>query len=370
MIDQINREIIVSRFSNNIKLSYEIISNKKVLPSSYDIGIAFPQGKRVFVWFTIFQNKNVCCVLELNRSNTIGENVYFVNTYIPKDFELGTIVSAVLLENNLESESLKQIFLIDNMYSYKGIPICINYTPSYYKSKINLISNFLKQTDIESNKTSDIYFSVPVMWKHDHTNCKIDYFPKNLSIGYTIKCIQYMASTEILPLINIYFNKKPIRNTASFSNVTQFEYEQEIVPSYRLCTDRPVYKSKSFFWVKANISYDVYYLYAKQYKAGGTEKCLYAYAFVPNIKTSILLNSIFRKIKENTNLDYAEDSDSEDDFQDIREDKYVDLQTVVLMECEFNKIFKKWTPIRQIHSSRNEFQMVPYLDQLIVKKHI
>ena len=49
------------------------------------------------------------------------------------------------------------------------------------------------------------------------------------------------------------------------------------------------------------------------------------------------MNSLFRKIRENDNLDYIEESDDEDDFQNIDEDKYVDVNKVLYMECIFNK---------------------------------
>jgi hypothetical protein len=58
------------------------------------------------------------------------------------------------------------------------------------------------------------------------------------------------------------------------------------------------------------------------------------------------MNSIFRKIKENANLDAIEESDDEDDFQDGRPDKYVDLKKTVVMECAFNSKFKKWVPVK------------------------
>ena len=57
------------------------------------------------------------------------------------------------------------------------------------------------------------------------------------------------------------------------------------------------------------------------------------------------MNAIFRKIRENQNLDNAEESDDEEDFQDMREDKYVDLEKVVYMECAFHTKFRRWVPI-------------------------
>lgn len=60
------------------------------------------------------------------------------------------------------------------------------------------------------------------------------------------------------------------------------------------------------------------------------------------------MNSLFRKIRENLNLDFIEESDDEEDFQNGAEDKYVDLEKKLVMECTFHKRFKKWIPLRVV----------------------
>ena len=64
------------------------------------------------------------------------------------------------------------------------------------------------------------------------------------------------------------------------------------------------------------------------------------------------MNKLFRNIKENLNLDYIEESDDEDDFENIREDKYVDLQKTVAMECVFSQKFKKWVPKKIVQGQK------------------
>ena len=58
------------------------------------------------------------------------------------------------------------------------------------------------------------------------------------------------------------------------------------------------------------------------------------------------MNSIFRIIKENNNLDALEESDDEEEFENTTEDKYVDLKKRVTMECRLHPTFKKWVPIK------------------------
>ena len=64
------------------------------------------------------------------------------------------------------------------------------------------------------------------------------------------------------------------------------------------------------------------------------------------------MNKIFRKIKENDNLDYIEESDDEDDFQNIEQDKYVDMNKEVQMECTFNYKFKRWIPNKIVYNRK------------------
>ena len=71
-------------------------------------------------------------------------------------------------------------------------------------------------------------------------------------------------------------------------------------------------------------------------------------AYIPNYKTSVMMNGLFRNIKENRNLDAMEDSDDEDDFYDIRYDKYVNLNKQLTMECMYHKKFRRWIPLRVI----------------------
>jgi hypothetical protein len=108
---------------------------------------------------------------------------------------------------------------------------------------------------------------------------------------------------------------------------------------------KPQYKYTTVFQIKADIQYDIYNLYVF-----GKNKTpiFYNVAYVPNYKSSVFLNGLFRRIRENKNLDYIEESDDEDDFENIQEDKYVDLNKTLLMECIFNNKFKKWIPIKVV----------------------
>jgi hypothetical protein len=104
---------------------------------------------------------------------------------------------------------------------------------------------------------------------------------------------------------------------------------------------KPQYRHPAVFQVMADLQYDVYHLFAY-----GTNKqpVYYNVAYVPSYRSSVFLNGLFRKIRENINLDYIEESDDEEDFENISEDKYVDMKKVLWMECVFHTKFRKWIP--------------------------
>ncbi len=62
------------------------------------------------------------------------------------------------------------------------------------------------------------------------------------------------------------------------------------------------------------------------------------------------MNSLFRNIRENINIDYGEESEDEDDFQNVRPDKYVDLNKTYYMNCVYNAKFKKWVPVNVLNT--------------------
>lgn len=62
---------------------------------------------------------------------------------------------------------------------------------------------------------------------------------------------------------------------------------------------------------------------------------------VQSYKTSVYLNRLFRNIVENTNLDMIEESDDEEDFEDISDDKYITLREKKL-KCKYNNLLNGW----------------------------
>jgi hypothetical protein len=68
-------------------------------------------------------------------------------------------------------------------------------------------------------------------------------------------------------------------------------------------------------------------------------------AHIPNYKTSVMMNALFRNIKENRNLDALEESDDEEEKEETF-GPLVDLNKCVQMSCIFNARFKRWQPVK------------------------
>jgi hypothetical protein len=68
MLTQEEKANILRDFPN-VKLSYEKIIHKKVYPLKDDYLLVIPDGKKCFAWFTSFNDKPVCFILELDNKN-------------------------------------------------------------------------------------------------------------------------------------------------------------------------------------------------------------------------------------------------------------------------------------------------------------
>jgi hypothetical protein len=121
-------------------------------------------------------------------------------------------------------------------------------------------------------------------------------------------------------------------------NIEKVEIKQQNIEKVEINTKKVIIYKENIFIVKPDIQNDVYHLYLdNQYKG---------VAGVPDYKTSVMLNNLFRNIKENIDLDALEESDNEEEFENPNLDKFVYLERTYKMICNFNKKFKKWVPIK------------------------
>ena len=152
---------------------------------------------------------------------------------------------------------------------------------------------------------------------------------KKLLIGFPIMHTNYDKFTQKLfecpyPIYSIQ-----CRNFNDVNTFKHFRYNDDMQISY------------AKFIVKPTLQNDIYDLY---YYNENKEITYYNIASIPDYKTSVMMNSLFRNIKENKNLDLLEESDSEEEFENTNSDKFVDLDKKYAMKCLYMTRFKKWKP--------------------------
>lgn len=323
---------LVERFPS-FDQSYETISQKGYT-NEYNVALAIPVGKKNYAWFTFYRDSDVCYIFDLNKDKKIVKSTRIMkeyNNYLCK----GTILYGTTVIDETTNVSY---FVIEDMYYYKGFPL----TQMTFYEKLFYITAFL-----DSIKTTNIamVFKLPVMWEHIYIPILSSVIPSNLveTIGYQTHHIQYRTFNIIMPYINVVLNAKITPVSGVVKQTKQILSNALHIAKYQVDLFKPQYKQQTVFKVMADIQYDIYHLYA--YGKENSHE-YYGIAYIQDYKTSVFMNQLFRKIRENKNLDYIEESDDEDDFQNIDCDKYVDLTRTIVMECIFHSKFKRWMPVR------------------------
>ena len=296
-ISQDDRYSLLKRLPT-LKLSYENV-HKKVFSDLY---VIVPKGKKHLVWFTYFEDKKVCVFVEVIPGTQRNIRDMFI---VPQMFEKKIVIGTIFYGTLFSIESRKY-FSIENIHFYKGK----NVENTNEQDKLQLINNIL------------------------NNEIKSSIITKNgIALGLPIIHNDFQETINICK--NLPYSVYSIQNRNNNSKSTT--YNSMLYKEFDLDTSYIV------FAVKPDIQNDVYYLHYKN-KLGVLEK--YDMAAIPDFKTSKMMNSIFRKIKENDNLDALEESDDEEEFENISDDKYVNLDKCVHMECIFNKRLNKYIPVK------------------------
>uniref|UniRef100_A0A6C0KG71 mRNA capping enzyme adenylation domain-containing protein n=1 Tax=viral metagenome TaxID=1070528 RepID=A0A6C0KG71_9ZZZZ len=295
-----DKEILLRLFPN-FKLSYETIIHKKVYSDLY---LTIPRGKKHFAWFTLYKGKPVCFLLEKDNSQQRIVDISAILCCFNDYLCLGTIVYGTVFTLNDN-----RFFNIEDVIYYKN-----NYVGNViFERKIHYFNLLFENIRQIGYSKEFIIFGLPII----RTSYK-ELIREINELQYTIEYIQHRS-----------YKRKDY-------NLVE-RYNSRVISQEG---------SRAVFKVRADDINDIYDLYC--YDKG--EK-LYGKACIPNIKSSMFMNSIFRNIKENKNLDAMEESDDEEEFENISDDKF-NLNKTMYMECVYNKKFKKWQPLKESHQRK------------------
>ena len=315
MLSETDRNNLLKDFPN-VELSYETIVHKKVYNS--DFILAIPEGKKYFAWFTTFKTQNVCIMLETNDNKKICR-VEIANVCFHDELSYGTIVYGTMFKYDNT-----KCFSVEDIYYYKGK----NISTHSYVNKLtifkNMFSSEIKQISYFDN---NIIFGLPLISNSfDELVRNVDLLP------YKIKYIQ-----------SRFLNRKSDSSVINMTYIKSTNYSYQPQNSSHQYGCKIDTKREIVFKVTPDIQNDIYNLC---YYDNNSSDNLYDVAYIPDYKTSVMMNKLFRNIKENSNLDALEESDDEAEFENESPDKFVHLDRSYNMTCVYNLKFRKWTPVR------------------------
>ena len=348
MLTQSDKDNLVRDFPN-IKLSYENIVYKKVYKPDYIV--AAPEGTRCFAWFTALNEKMVCLLMELTPTNQISD-VKLAPTCFSNDLAYGTILYGTVV-----TKSQSRFFYIEDIFSYKGSAI----DRIAWGEKLATIRDMLKK-DLRQVLYNNAFvaFGLPLMCKTNEELAQ-----RAGTLPYTISAVQFKLFNRtnnylFMPYKNYVADRGhkaslpkpsppilsvpiPVPPTLQVPVPVPVPVSIPIqVKQQNVPVNRPTNR-ESVFLVKADIQNDIYNLYSL---APDQTEEQHSTAHIPDFNTSVMMNKLFRNIKENQNLDALEESDDEEEFENERADKFVYLDRSLKMVCQFNHKFKKWSPIK------------------------
>jgi hypothetical protein len=161
--------------------------------------------------------------------------------------------------------------------------------------------------------------------------------------AYLAHHVQFRSSTEILPYLNHNYKKTATKtldeNNSNLSKDFVMKFPLKNI-DYGACSQ----KREAVFQVMADLESDIYHLYCYDGKNREDPYVYFDIAYVGTRKESVFMNTMFRNIRENSNIDLGEESEDEDTFQNIGMDKYVDMNKKLKILCIYNDKWRKWVP--------------------------
>ena len=327
----------ITNYMNNLNKNNQFtVSN---LQTSANYYILKPKGRVSYLWFTYYKKDLLCLLLFINNRNIEDESNEFYKFNINYDNTLcynNVLLVGTYFYKKYKSNFTYHYFVLDNIINYNIYNNILNtYLSNNFTVKLNICKNvlhFIVNTSLNvylKNNYFNVYLGI-ILDSYD-TLFKVIY-----KLDYEIYCISCYNS-------NKYLGNFIITNKLINTNEKKYGYN---------------------FRVSACITQDIYNLYILE----NNKETFYDYALIDSYKTSVFMNSLFRRIKENKNLDLLEESDSEEEFENTNLEKYVDLNKTYIIECIYNKKFKKWIPTNlaktNIISNKN------IINSLIYKKKI
>jgi len=273
------------------ELSYEKRLHRKV-PA--DVYMVLPKGRRAFLWFTHHNRRNVARLVTADQQGRPRESSRVVLAFSDR-LASGTVLSGTIFER-----SQNTYFCADDLLWNAGEST----------GRIGVAERLLALARVMSD-----------IGRSDHAS---------FVVGTPVIATTYRDALRLIDELPYEVRGVQARRTRGAGSVVGVH------------PHRPRTTTRAVFEVRATVDADIYELSC----AEGATPVRHGIAAVATYEDSVMMNRIFRTIRENDNLDLLEESEDEDTFENISADKYVQLGKVVLMECVHVSRFGRWRPVR------------------------
>lgn len=351
------QQIIQERLKNAVEIYYETSVHKKFLA---DVYVLIPKGRKCAIWFIQKQ----CWMFQIakrpytpggiatQRDTVLFDEVRMINMPLMDDSwyaGLGTIIYGTSVSE--KQNDVRRRFSVENVHYLCGVKQTDDGT-------LNRFTTFFDAYAKHLGSTTRFHFQLcmPIM----HTNFNDAMQDAAKITTYEVFCIQHRflnrACTEYKnllmnmidaepaptpkgnPVLRTFFPKQAnvFQQQTQTLTQTHAQFTPQQTPPIHPVTCHKV--QQRTFIIRPDAQNDIYYV-LRSLDEPITSNTMIAH--IPNYKTSVMMNEIFRNIKENRNLDALEESDDED------EDNVplVDLNKWVRMSCTFNSRFRRWQPV-------------------------
>lgn len=333
---------------DSIKHSYEKQVLKKSLTSDYIFAIPF--GIKYFLWFTKKENKECTFLICFDRDSKQVKKINSIQFHATADLYKNTIVYGTLL-----SFQGNDFFSIENIMWYKGDNCC----EFNWETKYSFIENMLTK-DVSYKKNTTLTLGLPVFdssveglekkvqknnvyrtysyaYRLKNKNNSLVFVLSSQKQGSILEKRKQESCFDQEDILNIVMNPQK-KKSAEVEEKNIVVLKENPIP-------KKEYHNKVYpKLLKPDLQDDIYHVYSLD------KRNLNAYegiALISNYETSVMLNNVFRTIKENKNLDALEESDDEEEFENNQEDKFVNLKKEAIFYCVFHSKFKKWIPTEE-----------------------
>jgi hypothetical protein len=336
-----------------IELSYETVVHKNV---PFNCVALIPMGQPCFAWFTIF-NEHCACFIVDTRKKTVERVLTGFDASLCAG-EMGTILHGTYFYTRLGPSSKVHMFSANDIFYYKGVNVG---SPAKYSTKKLSIFKQLFTKEIEQRALTPkcVVFGLPCM-----NTCINELLKDALLCPYKIKYVQFTTIDSERPstfnmlydeCVELFSTKEKEKEnekekekekeqvtyaTQGMNAVTMLEPITSIAPALPNPRSHLLKSQTKVFTVTPDVRPDTYHLTQMGVDFG--------LACVPNFTCSVMMNRLFRIIKENDWLDALEESDDEEEFENPDPFKFVHLNKSVNMLCEYNRKFKKWVPVKVV----------------------